>query len=93
MGFSRGDQETVISYQHDTGEWRFYTNVQKHMTKWDALVENPQTFSENGRVISMEGVLPDVVVSMYKKRQISEETRKAMGERLQAAKERMDDDY
>ncbi|MBC2104004.1 hypothetical protein [Listeria booriae] len=92
MGFKLSDQETVISYQHDTGEWRLYTNVRKHMTKWGELVENAHTYEENGRVISMEGTLPDIVVSMYKKREISEETRKAMGERLRAIKERAEDE-
>ncbi|EUJ44429.1 hypothetical protein [Listeria rocourtiae] len=84
MGFSRGDQETVISYQHDTGEWRFYTNVQKHMTKWGALIENATTFEENGRVISMEGRLPDIVVSMYKKREIDEKNPYGYGRKIKS---------
>ncbi|ELX6561598.1 hypothetical protein D1X54_00415 [Listeria monocytogenes] len=82
MGFKLSDQETVIHYQHDTREWRLYTNVQKHINKYKDLVKNPRLVKENERIISLEGTLPNVVVSLYKKRKIDEETRKAMGERL-----------
>ncbi|EAC9719905.1 hypothetical protein LL50_05440 [Listeria monocytogenes] len=82
MGFKLSDQETVIHYQHDTGAWRLYTNVQKHINKYKDLVKNPRLVKENERIISLEGELPDVIVSLYKKRKIDEETRKSMGERL-----------
>ncbi|EAF6080040.1 hypothetical protein [Listeria seeligeri] len=84
MTYKLSDQETVIHYQHDTGEWRLYTNVRKHINKYKSLVKNPRLVQENERIISLEGELPDVVVSLYKKRKLDEKTRKAMGEKLKA---------
>lgn len=82
MGYKLSDQETVFNYMHDTGEWRIYTNVRKHITKYLPLVKKPVKESENGRVISLEGTLPNVTISAYRKREIDAKTRELMGERL-----------
>lgn len=92
MSIPLSDQETCFSYLHETGEWRIYTNVKKHITKYTPLVKNPKTIQENGRVISIEGVLDNVTVSVYKKRKYDEKTRELMRKRMLNVREGKPDD-
>ena len=79
------EQETIIRYDLETKRWHIYTDVPKHARKYAKLIPDDQVTQKgyrNNRLVMLEGYIDesDVVVSLYKKKQYTDEQRKAMAE-------------
>ena len=86
---SKDERETVLIYNEADGYWEIFTAVAKHMRKFDRLkYECTRTeYYENGEVYAKFYKVPPNAISFRdptKKREISEESRKAAAERLKA---------
>ena len=86
MKFNKEEQETVITYEAETGKWNFYTCVPSHINSY---MKNPILNKENINVLtSYEGkptsiefkVENDIVTKSFfkKKRTISEAHKQAL---------------
>lgn len=82
MTTPRSEQETIISYDRETEEWHYYSDVPKHNRKWRDLVSpsHMQT-SDNGDVTLLEGIIHGSV-SIRKPVVMSEENKAKMAARL-----------
>ena len=86
---ARDERETILIYNEATGYWEIFTAVAKHMRKFDKLkYECTRTeYYENGEVYAKYYKIPPNAITFRdptKKREISEESRKAAAERLKA---------
>lgn len=86
MIFNKEEQETVITYEAETGEWNFYTCVPSHIK---SFMKNPILNKDNFKILtSSEGnptsiefkVKNDIVTKSFfkKKRTISEAHKQAL---------------
>jgi hypothetical protein len=59
--YSRGEQETVCVFDIESGSWKVYTCVPKHIRKVLAITSEITRLEadENGRTIAVEAVLTD----------------------------------
>lgn len=90
MKLPRNEQETIFTYSINEN-WHIYTDVPKHIRKYLPLVKSPKLKEENGEIIALEGFI-DGNVSARAKRVMSDEQRKAAGERLKAARNNSEED-
>lgn len=99
MGLPISEQEVMISYMRDSNECRIYASDSTAITKLDKLAENPdapywellethrtqdgeivgKTYKTHKRLISFRSGFPP-------KRELTEEQRKALAERMARAK-------
>ena len=82
MTTPRSEQETIISYDWESGEQHYYSDVPKHNRKWADLVEKRTQFVEkDGTIEILEGTIQGSV-SIRKRTVMSEETRANLAARL-----------
>ena len=89
LKLQRDERETALIYNEADGCWEIYTAVPKHIRRFDKLkYECIKTeFYENSEVFAKFYKVPAKAISFRdptKKREISEESRKAAAERLKA---------
>jgi bifunctional DNA-binding transcriptional regulator/antitoxin component of YhaV-PrlF toxin-antitoxin module len=80
MGYSRDEQETVLVYSD--GEWNVYSTVPKHIRKFLEIAEMEILEYEDNRPIAIKGKLSERNISIKKERNLSEEQRRKIAERL-----------
>ncbi|STO12847.1 Uncharacterised protein [[Flavobacterium] thermophilum] len=80
MGYSRDEQETVLVYSD--GEWSVYSTVPKHIRKFLEIAEMEILEYEDDRPIAIKGKLSERNISIKKERNLSEEQRRKIAERL-----------
>ena len=84
--YSLEEQETVISFDRDSGTWRFYSTVPHHAKRFEEFILPSDTFSSWREVnlVAVEGVLDTDKVKPLPtvKRVISEERRAKLSEQL-----------
>lgn len=80
MGYSRDEQETVLIYSD--GEWSVYSTVPKHIRKFLEIAEMEILEYEGDRPIAIKGKLSERNISIKKERNLSEEQRRKIAERL-----------
>lgn len=80
MGYSRDEQETVLVYSD--GEWNIYSTVSKHIRKFLEIAEMEVLEYEDDRPIAIKGKLSERNISIKKERNLSEEQRRKIAERL-----------
>lgn len=86
MATPRNEAETIISYDYELDQWHYYSDVPKHNRKWDkAIIATRREVDENGTIVLLKGTI-DGNVSVRKHRELSEEQRKAMSDRLKLAR-------
>ncbi len=78
MAYTKGEQETSLVFDNETGEWNVYSTVPKHVRKLMTLGDMKVIETENDRPIAIQGVLKEKQVSMKKERIISEETKEKL---------------
>ncbi|MDT0160292.1 hypothetical protein [Bacillus sp. AG4(2022)] len=83
-GYPREEQETVLVFEVETGEWMVYSTVPKHIRKLMNLGDMEVTHYDEDRPIAIKGKLEEKQVSMKKVREYSEEERARMSERSKA---------
>lgn len=86
MAYSRDEQETVLVFNNDLGEWDVYSSVPKHIRKLMTLGNFKVLEDECGRPIVVRGKLNEKQVSMKKERVMSEEQRLQASERAKKAR-------
>jgi hypothetical protein len=89
MGYSKEEQETVLTFDSVDGLWYAYSTVPKHIRKLMDLGEMEVLETEDDRPLAIRGTLREKQVSMKKERVMSEEQRKLAGERLIKAREKL----
>jgi hypothetical protein len=83
----RDVQETVISYQSWSDEWKFYSNAPKHIRKWRALVmPTAEGYNELGNLVSLTGTITGASVRIAKQRVLTPEQRELAARRLAEAR-------
>lgn len=82
--FSREEQETVLVFEVETGEWMVYSTVPKHIRKLMDLGEMEITDYDGDRPTAIRGTLSEKQVSMKKVRELSEEQKEKMSQRMKA---------
>lgn len=88
--YSLEEQETVISFDRDSGTWRFYSTVPHHAKRFEEFILPSDTFSSwrevnnEGNLVAVEGFLDTDKVKPLPtvKRVISEERRAKLSEQL-----------
>ena len=82
MTTPRSEQETILSYDWESGEWHYYSDVPKHNRKWADLVEKRTQFVEkDGTIEVLEGTIQGSL-SIRKRTVMSEEARAKASARL-----------
>lgn len=82
MTYSKEEQETVLVFDNSTGLWSVYSTVPKHIRKLMNIGEMEIRESEDERPITVQGKLSEKQVSMKKVREMSEEQREAVSQRM-----------
>lgn len=85
MAYPRDEQETVITFDNLQNKWHLYTDVPKHIRKWQPLLKDCKVTEENGEILAVEGFI-EGNVSISKKRVMTDEQRQAAAERLKQAR-------
>ena len=85
MAYPRDEQETVITFDNLQNKWQLYTDVPKHIRKWQPLLKDCKITEENGEIVAIEGTI-EGTVSISKKRQLTPEQKEAAAERLKKAR-------
>lgn len=80
MGYSRDEQETVLVYSD--GKWSVYSTVPKHIRKFLDIAEMEVLEYEDNRPIAIKGKLSERNISIKKERNLSEEEKRRIAERL-----------
>lgn len=80
MGYSRDEQETVLVYSD--GKWSVYSTVPKHIRKFLDIAEMEVLEYEGNRPIAIKGKLSERNISIKKERNLSEEEKRRIAERL-----------
>ncbi|WP_288550983.1 hypothetical protein [uncultured Lacticaseibacillus sp.] len=92
MTTPRSEQETILSYDRELDQWRYYSDIPKHNRKWRDLVSETYTeTSENGDITVLEGTI-NGSVSIRKHTVMSEETRAKAAARLKAYRDKKVED-
>lgn len=82
---SRSEQETIISYDRESDEWRFYSDVPKHCRKWETRISPDRLErADNGELVLLEGVITHSHVTIAKNAVMSEENKAKSAARLRA---------
>ena len=88
MTTPRSEQETIISYDWESGEWHYYSDVPKHNRKWADLVGKRTQFVEkDGTIEILEGTIQGSV-SVRKRTVMSEEARANLAARLKSYRDK-----
>lgn len=53
MTTPRSEQETILSYDRESGDWHYYSDVPKHNRKWADLVGKRTQFVEKDGTIEI----------------------------------------
>lgn len=88
MPVAGNEQETIISYDNEAKEWHFYTNYPPHARKWEDKIIPSENYvckkvyhKKTGELIELCGII-NGSVGINGKRQMTEEQRRAVGERF-----------
>ena len=88
MTTPRSEQETILSYDWESDEWHYYSDVPKHNRKWADLVQKRTQYVEkDGTIEILEGTIQGSV-SIRKHTVMSEETRAKAAARLKAYRDK-----
>ena len=88
MTTPRSEQETIISYDWESGEWHYYSDVPKHNRKWADLVGKRTQFVEkDGTIEILEGTIQGSL-SIRKRTVMSEEARANLAARLKSYRDK-----
>lgn len=83
MAYPKIEQETVLVYESETGEWSAYSTVPKHIRKLSELTDVTVLETEdNGEPKAVRGNLTDKQVRLVKERVLTEEQREELRRRL-----------
>lgn len=85
MAYPRDEQETVITFDNLQNKWQLYTDVPKHIRKWQPLLKDCKVTEVNGEIIAIEGTI-EGTVSISKRRRLTPEQKEAAAERLNKAR-------
>lgn len=85
MAYPRDEQETIITFDNLQNKWHLYTDVPKHIRKWQSLIKDCKITEENGEIVAIEGSI-EGTVSISKKRQLTPEQKASAAERLKKAR-------
>ena len=91
---ARDERETAVTYNEADGFWEIYTAVQKHIRKFDKLGYECTKVEryEDGEIMAKFYKIPHYAISFRSpekvKRELSEEQRAAMSERIKQIRER-----
>jgi hypothetical protein len=91
MGIPVNEQETVITIDRETGEATIYTCDTRYMNRLSKIYEQIDLRNDNGKVVALKFKVPEKLISFRKgivKRNLSEEQRKALSERLKAQRKK-----
>lgn len=81
--YMKSEQETVLVFEVETNEWNAYSCVPKHIRKIMDITEDYKILEEeDGRPIAIKATLSEKQVSMKKPREMSEEAREKLSERM-----------
>jgi hypothetical protein len=88
MAIPRDEQETIISYDNETKQWHYYSDVPKHNHKWDVLVKpTRRELDEYGKIAILEGeIIGNVFVNKKRVSHLTPEQRQQASERMRQAK-------
>ena len=88
MTTPRSEQETILSYDWESGDWHYYSDVPKHNRKWADLVGKRTQFVEkNGTIEILEGTIQGSL-SIRKRTVMSEEARANLAARLKSYRDK-----
>lgn len=90
MGYAKYEQETALVFDYETGIWKAYSTVPKHIRKLMSIGSMQIVEEENGRPICVMGELSEKQVSMKKQRVLSAEEKERLRQRGLAMKEKTD---
>lgn len=91
MGYRSDEQETVISYDHQTGKRRVYSTYGPHARMFEKAVKDGsrKERTDNGTLIMIDGELSEEFrISIHKVRKMTDEQRQQASERLKAIRAR-----
>jgi hypothetical protein len=80
--YSKSEQETVLVFNYEDGDWDCYSNVPKHIRKLMSVGEMKVLETEDGRPIAVRGKLSEKQVSMKNVRVMTEEQKQKAAERM-----------
>lgn len=85
----RDEQEVILNFDKETGQWHLYSDVPTLNRKWkDKVSPESITVEENGTISKIDGyLLEGCSVTVSKRKPLTEEQRKAASERLKRARE------
>ncbi|PKR82577.1 hypothetical protein [Heyndrickxia camelliae] len=81
MGYSKMEQETVLTFDYERNVWMAYSTVPKHIRKLMAIGNMEILESEDDKPIAIKGILTDKQVSMKKPRVYTEKQREELQQR------------
>ncbi|MCA1025691.1 hypothetical protein LCM23_06275 [Cytobacillus kochii] len=84
--YSREEQETCLVFEVETGEWKVYSTIPKHIRKLMELGEMTVVDKDGDRPTAISGILSEKQVSMKKVRVLSEEQKQKLSERMSKAR-------
>ncbi len=90
-GIPINEQETVIVIDREKGMADIYTSDTRYMNKLSKIYETVDVGRNNGKVVALKFTVPEKFISFRKgivKRNLSEEQRKALSERLKAQRKK-----
>ena len=88
MAYPKGEQETVIVFEAETGLWNFYSTYPPHIRKYKDLLIDAKSTEDQYGINSIRGKLEDVNVRISKKRKMTEEQKAIAAERLRKVREK-----
>ena len=79
----RNEQETIITFDVDLNEWRFYSDYPPHIRKWrDKVIADREEHYQDGTEKMLDGVI-NGSVSVRGKKVLTDEQRKEFADRMQ----------
>lgn len=82
----RGEQETIITYDVELNEWRFYSDYPKHIRKWGKnVIAEREEFYQDGTEKMLDGII-NGTVSVRGRSKMTEEQKKEFASRMQKSR-------
>lgn len=78
MSYTKSEQETVLVFDYEENVWNVYSTVPKHIRKLMNIGDMVIKEEEEGRPISISGILSEKQVSMKKPRVFTEEQKEEL---------------
>lgn len=82
----RNEQETIITYDVELGEWRLYSDYPPHIRKWrDKVIADREEYYQDGTEKMIDGVI-NGTASIRGKKNLSDEQRREFADRMQLSR-------